>query len=238
MTERAGSLVITIDGPAGSGKSSTAQEVARRLGLPHLDSGALYRAITLAVLEAGDGDVVPDELDEEAIVELGLEVDWRDGAPRARIKGRIVPDEDLRAEAVTDAVSRVSAVPAVRAWLLAAQRAGARGPGLVADGRDMGSVVFPDAPLKVYLQADATIRARRRLAQRGVEDPEAGRVDAEAVRLAQRDRQDMERKAAPLRIPPGALLIDTTELAFEEQVARIVDAARRLSDPVEERADG
>ena len=169
-------LVITLDGPAGSGKSTTAKEVARRLGLFHLDSGALYRGIALALLRAGDGTVDPDSVDRKRIEDLDLDVTWNDQGPVLRLQGARIPDRDLRARAVTEVVSAVAAVPAVREWLLQAQRSGARPPGLVADGRDMGSVVFPDAQVKVFLEADPEIRAARRLRQLGAHDPTSAEV--------------------------------------------------------------
>jgi len=216
-------LVITIDGPAGSGKSTTAQEVARRLGLLHLDSGALYRGITLALLRAFDGDLRVDRVDEERIGALDLEVAWASGGPVIWLAGAQVADEDLRSDEVTAHVSAVAAVPAVRSWLLGAQRAGPRFPGLVADGRDMGTVVFPDADVKVYLEADTGVRALRRLQQRGVADPSPDEVMAEARKLEARDAIDAGREVSPLRVPAGALVVDTSDLTFEEQIARILE---------------
>ncbi len=217
------SLVITIDGPAGSGKSTTAQEVARRLGLLHLDSGALYRGITLALLRAFDGDLPVDRVDAARIGTLELEVAWDSEGPVIRLAGARVPDEDLRSDAVTAHVSAVAAVPAVRGWLLGAQRAGPRFPGLVADGRDMGTVVFPDADVKVFLEADTDVRALRRLRQRGVADPSPGEVRTEARKLEARDATDAGRELSPLRVPAGALVIDTSDLGFEEQITRILE---------------
>ena len=228
MTEDAKSFVITIDGPAGSGKSTTSKEVASRLGFRHLDSGALYRAIALALLRASDGTLRLEGLNRSRIDDLGLEIRWGDRSPEVWIAGVPVPAEALRGRAVTGAVSAVAAVPAVREWLLEAQRSGARAPGLVADGRDMGSVVFPDADLKVFLKADPEVRARRRLLQRGRGSPTEGEVEQEAALILDRDRRDSERDVAPLKVPPDAVVIDTTHVTFEDQVSEIVRRATGL----------
>ena len=224
-------FVITLDGPAGSGKSTTAREVARRLGFYHLDSGALYRGITLALLRAGDGTVNLGNIDQATIESLDLAVSWSEQGPLIHLDGVLVPDGDLRATPVTDVVSAVAAVPAVRNWLLGAQRSGARPPGLVADGRDMGSVVFPAAQLKVFLQADPEVRAVRRLRQLGADEPTPAEVAREAERLSARDASDAGREVAPLVVPEGAHLIDTTAVAFDDQVEAIIDLARRAGCP-------
>ena len=215
-------LVITLDGPAGSGKSTTAREVARRLGLHHLDSGALYRGITLALLRASDGRVEVDHIDKARIESLDLHLSWDDRGAVIRLNGAVVADADLRAPHVTRVVSAVAAVPAVRNWLLDAQRSAARPPGLVADGRDMGSVVFPDAKLKVFLQADPVVRADRRLRQLGNAHPTPEEVAEEVRRLQARDEQDSGREVAPLVVPEGAHVIDTTEVEFDQQVESII----------------
>ncbi|HSR40608.1 MAG TPA: (d)CMP kinase, partial [Longimicrobiales bacterium] len=168
MTERSPtsrSPLVTVDGPAGSGKSTTAREVARRLGFRHLDSGALYRAVTYALLEAG----VPEQrwadltLEELQRIPIGLEAGEDGFVPL--LGGEPIPDDRLRTGRVTSRVSQLASVPAVRRRLLELQReAGAQG-GVVADGRDMGTVVFPGAEVKVFLTADPEERARRRLAQ-------------------------------------------------------------------------
>ena len=228
MSEDAKSFVITIDGPAGSGKSTTSKEVASRLGFRHLDSGALYRAIALALLRASDGTLRLEGLNRSRIDDLGLEIRWGDRSPEVWIAGVPVPAAALRGKAVTGAVSAVAAVPAVREWLLEAQRSGARAPGLVADGRDMGSVVFPDADLKVFLKADPEVRARRRLLQRGGGSPTEGEVEQEAALILDRDRRDSERDVAPLTVPPDAVVIDTSHVTFEDQVSEIVRRATGL----------
>jgi cytidylate kinase len=218
-------IVIALDGPAGSGKSSTAKAVAAELGYRHLDSGAFYRAITHAALQAG----IPPERWPEL---TGAELDRLDvhGRPDATgytltVAGAEVSAE-IRSAAVNAHVSRMAAVPAVRGWLMDALReAGARG-GLVADGRDIGTVVFPDAELKVYLVADPAERARRRLREQGTHEPSDDEVGAEAGRLLGRDEVDSTRAVAPLARAPDAVEVDTTGLEFAAQVAEIVRLAR------------
>jgi cytidylate kinase len=218
-------IIIALDGPAGSGKSSTAKAVAAELGYRHLDSGAFYRAITFAALQAGIPaarwcDLTAAELD-------GLDVH---GRPEGKgycmlVRGRDCTT-DIRSPKVNAHVSQMAAVPAVRTWLMGALReAGARG-GLVADGRDIGTVVFPDAELKVYLVADPAERARRRLREHGVAEPSADEVGAEAARLRGRDEVDSTRAVAPLARAPDAVEVDTTGLEFSAQVAEIVRLAR------------
>jgi cytidylate kinase len=214
--------VIAIDGPAASGKSSTARAVAERLGLVHVDSGALYRAATLLAIREGLED-------PEAIAHLAAGADValvRDGSSLRVLIGGVPAEPAIRDPAVTAGVSAVAAMPAVRAWVDTRLRAAiAEWGGGVMDGRDIGTVVFPDARLKVFLIATPEARATRRLSQdrRGV-DP-AARV-AEAARLAERDRLDAGRAVAPLRQAEDALLLDTTDLGFAEQVDRIVGWAR------------
>ncbi len=220
--------VITLDGPAGAGKTSTAKEVARRLGLRHLDSGALYRALTYALLENGVPEERWSDLTLQELRALDVSQVARGGAFEVRVGGRLV-DEELRSSAVTGRVSMLARVPAVRECLLELQRAAGAQGGLVADGRDMGSVVFPEADVKVFLVADLEERARRRVLQDGAADRDPGTVAAEAQAIARRDEQDSRREVSPLRKPEGAVEIDTTGLAFEDQVEAIVDLVRRLT---------
>ena len=218
-------IVIALDGPAGSGKSSTAKAVAAQLGYRHLDSGAFYRAITHAALQAGIPLERWPELTEAELDRLDVH-----GRPDATgytltVAGAEVSAE-IRSAAVNAHVSRMAAVPAVRGWLMDALReAGARG-GLVADGRDIGTVVFPDAELKVYLVADPAERARRRLREQGTHEPSDDEVGAEAGRLLGRDEVDSTRAVAPLARAPDAVEVDTTGLEFAAQVAEIVRLAR------------
>ncbi|HET7464481.1 MAG TPA: (d)CMP kinase [Longimicrobium sp.] len=218
-------IIIALDGPAGSGKSSTAKAVARELGYRHLDSGAFYRAITHAALRAGIpaerwAGLTADELDR-------LDVHGKpSGDAYALTVGGSDVTREIRSPEVNAHVSRMAAVPAVREWLMDALReAGARG-GLVADGRDIGTVVFPDAELKVYLVADPAERARRRLREHGVAEPSDDEVAAETARLRGRDEVDSTRAVAPLAQASDAVMVDTTGLAFSAQVLEIVRLAR------------
>jgi cytidylate kinase len=228
--------VIAIDGPAASGKSSTAAAVARRLGWAHLDSGALYRAITLAALDnvgetAGEGGRGKgEEWSPQRIVGLAEDLPVRlvlvANVFRPEVAGVDV-EQALRSERVTRHVSQIAAIPAVRHWVNVQQRQAAldHPGGVVVDGRDIGTVVFPDAPLKLFLTASPEERARRRLEQRGDRvSPDELRREAEA--LAARDRADATRPVAPLRAAADATLLDTTRLSLAEQVERVVALAR------------
>jgi len=225
---RAVGPVVTLDGPAGAGKSTTAKAVAETLGFRHLDSGALYRALTLALLRRAIPERDWPRLTEADLAALGVSVDPDAPDFRVLLDGVPVSDE-LRTKEVTERVSHLAGLPAARACLLGLQReAGAAGR-LVADGRDMGSVVFPDAEVKVYLFADLRERARRRLEQVGRERPTDEAVSAEADAIEERDRRDSERALSPLRRPEGAHEIDTTALSFDEQVSTIVGLVRALT---------
>ncbi len=212
------SRLVAIDGPAASGKSSTAAAVADHLGLVHVDSGSLYRALTWLA--------VRDGLDDAAAIRAAADAAGVELVPEAhrlvlRAAGRPIESE-IRSPAVTAAVSRVSAMPPVREWVNRHLRdAVAALGGGVMDGRDIGTVVFPDAVLKVFLTATPAARARRRLLQEGT-DAGALAVAAEASRLEERDRLDAARASAPLRQAPDALLLDTTDLDFAAQVRQIV----------------
>ena len=213
-------FVIAIDGPAASGKSSTAQAVAERLGMHHADSGALYRAATLARMgKSGTPESWNSEsvLHEAARVTLGR----RGTSFEILLQGKPV-DEELHTPAITALVSMVAKMEPVREWVNERMRScAAEGP-IVVDGRDMGTAVFPRAQLKIFLVAKAEERARRRLLQRLGRIPMDAEVKAEAEALKQRDAKD----AAQTRQAADAVLIDTTHLTQEEQVERIVDLAR------------
>jgi cytidylate kinase len=224
--------VIAIDGPAASGKSSTAAAVARQLGWGHLDSGALYRAVTLAALdnlgEVGRGR--GEGWSPQRLIALAEDLPVRlvlvDSVFRPEVAGVDVGDA-IRSERVTRRVSDVAAVPQVREWVNARQRRAVleHPQGVVVDGRDIGTIVFPDAPLKVFLTASPEERARRRLAQRG--DPVSPEeVRREATALAARDRADSTRAVAPLKPARDAVGLDTTALDQEQQVARVLALAR------------
>lgn len=224
-------MIIAIDGPAGSGKSTTAREVARRLGFLHVDSGAFYRALTCALLGSGIPEEAWDDLDPARLDALRVRGERGDGSLRLRVGDETV-DRELRTPEVNAHVSHVARIPAVRTWLLERLRGLARDADVVVDGRDIGTAVFPDAPLKVFLVADPEVRARRRLREHGVEAPDRQTLLDEIDRLKARDRMDSERAVAPLRAADDAVRVDTTALTFDEQVAAILELAKARS-PVE-----
>ncbi len=216
--------VIAIDGPSGSGKGTVARRVAGRLGWHLLDSGALYRLVALAGAKRGVAD-----RDEPVLAALAATLDARfevdaSGAERVLLDGVEVTRE-LRAEATGGMASRVAAMPAVRAALMGRQRAYATTPGLVADGRDMGTVVFPAAGAKVFLTATAAERARRRhnqLKEKGL----AANLAALSQEILERDRRDESRSVAPLRPAADAFIIDSTGLTIDQVVERVIGLAR------------
>lgn len=209
------SYVIAIDGPSGSGKSSTSRGVADRLGLRYLDTGAMFRAMTWAMLDAGvdvhDPVAVAARAGEPALVSGTDPL-----APTITVDGVDVAEE-IRSEPVTAAVSPVSAVPEVRARLLELQRAIIGSGSIVVEGRDIGSVVAPEARVKVYLTADPAARAARRAAEEGGSD-----LAATQESLLSRDRIDSARTTAPLTMPDGAVHIDTTHFSLDEVIAQVV----------------
>jgi cytidylate kinase len=213
-------FVIAIDGPAASGKSSTARMVAERLGMHHADSGALYRAATLA----RTGRLgTPESWNPGSVIHEAARVTLvrRDTSFEILLSGKPV-NEELHEPAITALVSMVAKMGPVREWVNELMRScAAEGP-IVVDGRDMGTTVFPRAQLKIFLIANAEERARRRLLQRLGRTPMAGEVEAEAEALRQRDAKD----AAQTQQAVDALVIDTTHLTQDEQVERIVDLAR------------
>jgi cytidylate kinase len=219
--------IVTLDGPAGSGKSTTAKAVAARLGFRHLDSGALYRALTFALLESGVPEDEWDDLTEEQMRALDVRVVPSGGGFDVHVDGRAVREE-LRTADVTSRVAHLASLRPSRATLMTLQRSAGEHGKLVADGRDMATVVFPDADVKVYLVADLAERARRRLRDEGVEEPTEEDVLRQSSSIADRDRQDSEREHAPLRKSEDAQLIDTTRLSFEQQVDAIVARVEEL----------
>ncbi len=213
-------LVIAIDGPAASGKSSTAQWVARDLGVRHVDSGAFYRAITLLALEL---PVAPDDWSPEAVLSNSSRISWRltHGSVMPLLDGQEV-DAALRDQPVTREVSRVARMQPVRSWVNEMVRAAGSAVDVVVDGRDIGTTVFPDAQLKIFLTADPWERARRRLVQRLGRRPSDAEIALGTEELVARDARDAT-QSVPAR---DAITIDTTTLAQEEQVARIIALAR------------
>ncbi|MCU0617066.1 MAG: (d)CMP kinase, partial [Gemmatimonadaceae bacterium] len=215
-------LVVAIDGPAASGKSSTSQWVAKRLGIRHVDSGAFYRALTALALRSGEAPEVWTEAHVLAAadrVSLGL----TDRSVVPIIDGER-HEAELRGAPVTAQVSRVAVMPAVRAWVNDRVREAGASTDVVVDGRDIGTTVFPDAPLKVFLVADPWERARRRLVQRLGRKPTDGEIAVETEELVARDARD----ATQSRPDPAAITIDTTSLTQEEQVERIVALAEAV----------
>lgn len=207
--------VIAIDGPSASGKGTVAQGVANTLGFHYLNSGALYRTVAMAALEAGA------DLDDESMlsnITLNLRAEFSGNA--VTLGGRDVTDI-IVAEAVSLAASRIAALPRVRKTLLERQRAFRRPPGLVADGRDMGSIVFPDAVLKIYLTASLEERAARRHKQL-MEKGMGATMTALLQDIRERDQRDMTRPTAPLQKSADAVLIDTTNMSGADAVAQVL----------------
>ena len=222
--KRPGGFVLAIDGPAGSGKSTTARLCAERLGFRHLDTGAMYRAVTLKVLRTGT-DITDGHGLARMLRTTRIGVEWNRTGMRVLLDGRDV-SEAIREPEVSGFVSEVSAIPAVRHKLVAEQRRVAAGQAVVCEGRDIGSVVFPNADLKIFLECDSAERARRRrleLAQKGTN------ISRKTVlaNLVKRDRIDSGREVSPLRRTPDAILVDTSYLTIEEQVTVVCDLARR-----------
>lgn len=220
-------IVITIDGPAGAGKSTVAKMLAARLGLSYVDSGATYRAAALKVIESG---VTPD--DEARVIEVvsraEIAFEAAAGTSRVRLDGRDVTDK-IRTSEVTLAAARVSRLPEVRKKLIGLQRALARGKGVVMEGRDIGTKVFPDADLKIFLDADPVIRERRRMDQQRAKGPSA---EAMAAELRERDRRDRTRATSPLVAATDAVVLDSTHLSEDEvlrKIEELVDAKRGAS---------
>ena len=221
--------ILTIDGPSGSGKGTVARQVAERLGWHLLDSGALYRLVAFAAskrdgsLEDGAANArIAENLDVRFGSDArGEEQIWLEGVEVSR---------DIRTERAGDGASKVAALPAVRAALVERQRAFARPPGLVADGRDMGTVIFPEAGLKIFLTASAEERARRRYKQLKDKGVDAN-LAALSLEIAERDRRDASRPIAPLRPADDAHIIDSTSMSIDVVVARVLElAAQRFRE--------
>lgn len=215
-------MIIAIDGPAGSGKSTTAREVARRLGALYIDTGAMYRAVALHVMNAGD---TAEDVVQRVPSEVHIDLESADDGLRVLLNGTDVT-EDIRREEVSVMASRVSRFPIVRDHLVAQQRriadeARRAGRPVVMEGRDIGTVVFPDADHKFFLTADAAVRAERRARQ--IRE-KGGTVDEKALYMdiVERDRLDETRAHSPLKRARDAVQIDTTGRSFEEQVDAIL----------------
>jgi cytidylate kinase len=218
-----GGILVAIDGPAGSGKSSVARAVAGRLGVVNLNTGAAYRAAALLALRE-----VVDLDDAEKLADLARRVAL--DPVGASIDGGRIGERDLRSPEVSAAASKVSAHAPLREVLLPVQRAAAEKAratgGAVVEGRDIGTVVLPDAELKVYLSAAPEERARRRASQTGRE----GELDRIRAAIARRDRQDSEREISPLKPAADAVVLDTTSLSLEEVISKVLDLATELRE--------
>jgi cytidylate kinase len=217
-------LIIAIDGPSGSGKSSVSRAVAKQLGLSYLDTGAMYRAMTWWVLEKGidpiDGEMVFD------VAKVAKIIPGTDPSNPTIHVGDVDVSGPIRGDLVTGAVSAVSAVPEVRGLLVELQREISKDApkGIVVEGRDIGSVVLPDASLKLYITADPEARAARRAAENGQD------VSTTQEKLVKRDQADSTRKVSPLEMAADAMLLDTTHMNLDEVVDHVLDLVKGLSD--------
>lgn len=220
-----GSVVIAVDGPAGTGKSSVSRGLARTLHARYLDTGAMYRIVTLAVLRAG-ADLGDTPAIEAAAADVPLSVGYDPDEDRAYLDAEDVSAE-IRGSAVTKAVSAVSAVPAVRTRLVRLQRELAEGPGsVVVEGRDIGTVVLPDADVKIFLTASAEERARRRNEQ-NVASGRSDDYEAVLADVKRRDHLDSTRAVSPLRTADDALLVDTSDMSEPQVIAHLVDLVKQ-----------
>lgn len=224
-------IIVAIDGPAGSGKSTVAAELARRLGLPYLDTGAMYRAVGWLAMQEGIGPDLDEECSERVAALLdhhSVDLERAEGGVRVLVDGRDL-GADLRTPEVAMMASAVSALPEVRRRLVAVQREVGLREGGVLEGRDTTSVVFPDADLRVFLTADADERARRR--HRDLSGCRDVSLDEVRRQQRQRDRQDTTRGDSPLHVARGVVVIDTTGLSPDDVVARLLEELERAARP-------
>jgi CMP/dCMP kinase len=215
-------VIIAIDGPAGAGKSTIASRLARKLGYTNLESGAMYRALALKAIEwdlSFDDELALRKLAEGARITLEPTI----GGNRVLLDGKDVSTR-IRDRDVTEAASRVSVHPSVREWMVARQQEMGKDGGVVMEGRDIGTKVFPNADLKIFLDADPVVREQRRMDQNKIKGPSAESMAAE---LRERDRRDRTRAASPLAAAPDAITIDSTTLSEDEVLQRIEELVRQ-----------
>ncbi len=215
---------IAIDGPAGAGKSTIAKKAAGELGFIYVDTGAMYRAVAVYLTES-DISASDEDLVEKSIADISVEIKYEDGAQQVYLNGENVTGK-LRTEAAGNMALKASALPCVREKLLSLQRDLAASNDVVMDGRDIGTNILPSAELKVYLTASSAVRAKRRydeLVAKGVENIDIEKIEQDII---QRDKQDMERKTAPLKRADDAVLIDSSDMTIEQVTDTIVGLAR------------
>jgi len=225
MVQRAKRIVVAIDGPAGSGKSTVSKRIAKSLGLLYIDTGAMYRALTLKAMRSN-----ANMEDEDALISLAgaAKIDLKKTESRLKVEldGEDVTDL-IRTVEVTNNVKHIARVPGVRAKMVSLQRAIGRRCGAVLEGRDIGTVVFPDADYKFYLDADLGVRARRRFSEL-VEAKQDVRIEDIKADVETRDKSDMDRAVGPLKKSADAVLVDTTNLSVDEVVEKLLSYIERL----------
>ena len=214
---------IAIDGPAGAGKSTMARRAAAELGFVYVDTGAIYRTVGYAVITRGIDPAETEQIDA-LLPQLRVKLAWKDGVQHMYLNGADV-SKKIRLPEVSSMASKVSALPSVRAFLLDTQRSAAKTNSVVMDGRDIGTVVLPDADVKIYLTASAEVRAKRRFLE--LQEQGASDTYEEVLKdMIERDYRDMHREIAPLRQADDAVLLDTSDLSLEESVAALLKIIR------------
>lgn len=221
---------IALDGPGGAGKSSIAKKIAADLGIVYVDTGAMYRAVALYMLE-NDIDISDEQFVHDNLSGVDIKLAYKDGTQMIYLCGKDV-SADIRRPAVSMAASVVSAYPAVRAFLLAAQRDVARVENVIMDGRDIGTVVLPNAQVKIFMMADSRVRAQRRYKEL-LEKGDKAAFETVLADIEKRDWRDIHRAASPLKQAEDAILLDTTHLTFEESVQSVKNIIReKLGDKI------